>query len=63
VESLLWETKSLGREVGVALLSEAAALRFDAEAIIHGPLNPLPAAEISFGCLHGNVTQKELDFV
>src|ERR1039458_2472425 len=53
----------LGRIVAVALLSEAAALWFDAEVIIHGPLNPLLAAEIPFGCLHGNVAQKELNLL
>ena len=47
----------------VALLSEGAALWFDAEVIIHGPLNPLLAAEIPFGCLHGNVAQKELNLL
>ena len=40
--------KSLGRVVGIALRSEAAALWFDAEVIIHGPLNSLFAAEIPF---------------
>src|SRR5271157_2869698 len=53
----------LERIVGIALLSEAAALWFDAEVIIHGPLNPLLAAEIPFGCLHGNVAQKELNLL
>jgi hypothetical protein len=36
---------------------------FDAKVIIHGPLNPLLAAEIPFRCLHGNVAQKELDLL
>jgi len=49
--------------VAIELLSEAAALWFDAEVIIHGPLNPLLAAEIPFGCLHGNVAQKELNLL
>jgi hypothetical protein len=49
--------------VATALLSEAAALWFDAGVIIHGPLNPLLAAEIPFGCLHGNVAQKELNLL
>src|ERR1019366_4464545 len=55
--------KSLERIVAVALLSEAAALWFDAEVVIHGPLNSLLAAEIPFGCLHGNVAQKELNLL
>jgi hypothetical protein len=38
--------------VAIALLSGAAALWFDAEVIIHGPLNPLLAAEIPFGRLN-----------
>jgi len=50
-----------GREVGIALLSEAAALWFDAEVIIPGPLNPLLAAEIPFGCLLGNPVEGERD--
>jgi hypothetical protein len=40
-----------------------ASLRFDAEVVIHGSLNPLPAAEITFGCPHGNVAEKELNLV
>ena len=55
--------KSLGRVVGIALRSEAAALWFDAEVIIHGPLNSLFAAEIPFGGPHGNVAQKELNLL
>ena len=51
------------RVVGIALLSEAAALWFDAEVIIHRPLNPPLAAEIPFGCLHGHVAQKELNLL
>ena len=31
--------------------------------IIHGPLNSLLAAEIPFGCLHGNVARKELNLL
>ena len=53
----------LERIVGVALLSEAAALWFDAEVIIDGPLNPLLAAEIPLRCLHGNVAKKELNLL
>ena len=44
-------------------MKRAPRLRFDAEVIIHGPLNPLLAAEIPFGCLHGNVAQKELNLL
>ena len=55
--------KPLERIVGIALLSEAAALWFDAEVIIHRPLNPLLAAEIPFGCLHGHVARKELNLL
>jgi hypothetical protein len=51
----------LERIVGIALLSEAA-LWFDAEVIIHGPLNPLLAAEIPFGCLHLKLATLPLEF-
>jgi len=42
-------------------MKRAPRLRFDADAIVHGAANPLLAAEIAFGCLHGNVPEKELD--
>src|SRR3974390_3188021 len=38
-------------------------LRFDTDAIVHGSANPLLAAKIAFGCLHGNVTEKKLDLI
>ena len=41
----------------------APRLRFDADVVVHSPANPLLAAEIAFSCLHGNVTEKELDLV
>ncbi len=53
----------LERIVAIALQSKAPALWFDAEVIIHGPLNPLLAAEVPFGCLHLTVTQKELNLL
>ena len=47
---------------GIALLSEAAALLFVAEVIVHGPSNPLPTAEIPFHYLHGNVAREGTEF-
>jgi len=41
----------------------AARLRFDADVVVHSSANPLLAAEIAFGCLHGDVTKKKLDLV
>jgi hypothetical protein len=38
-----------------------ARLRFDADVVVHSSANPLLAAEIAFSCLHGNVTEQELD--
>jgi len=38
-------------------------LRFDADVVVHSSANPLLAAEIAFGCLHGDVTKKKLDLV
>ena len=54
----------LGRLVGIALLSEAAALWFDAEVIIHCPdLESAACSRDTFGCLHGHVAQKELNLL
>src|SRR4051812_48482550 len=36
-------------------------LRLDSNAVVHGSSNSLFAAEVAFGCLHGNVAQKELN--
>jgi len=56
--------KSLGREVGDPLQwKESPWLGFDADAVVHGSLNPLLAAEIAFCCLHRNVPEKELDLI
>ena len=44
-------------------MKRAPRLRFDAEVVVHGSLNPLLAAEIPFCCLHGNVAQKELNLL
>ena len=38
-------------------------LRFNAEAVVHGSTDSLLAAEITFGCLHRNVSEKELNLV
>jgi hypothetical protein len=42
-------------------MERALWLRFDTDAVVHGSVNPLLAAEIAFSCLHGNVTEKELN--
>ena len=42
-------------------MERAPRLGFDTEVIVHSSANPLLAAEIAFRCLHGNVTEKELD--
>ena len=42
-------------------MERAPLLRFNTDAVVHGSANPLLAAEIAFSCLHGNVTEKELD--
>jgi len=36
-------------------------LRFDTDAVIHSSANPLFAAEITLGCLHGNMPKQELN--
>ena len=36
-------------------------LRFDADVVVDSSANPLLAAEIAFGCLHGDVAEKELN--
>jgi hypothetical protein len=42
-------------------MERAPRLRFDADVVVHSSANPLLAAEIAFSCLHGNVTEQELD--
>jgi len=44
-------------------MKRAPRLRFDADVVIHGTVDPLLAAEIVFSCLHGNVPEKELDLI
>jgi hypothetical protein len=44
-------------------MERAPWLKFDTDAVVHGSANPLLAAEIAFGCLHGDVTKEELDLV
>jgi hypothetical protein len=44
-------------------MEQATWLRFDAHVVVHSSANPLLAAQIAFGCLHGNVTEKESDLV
>jgi hypothetical protein len=44
-------------------MQQAPWLRFDADAVVDGPANPLLAAEITFGCLHRDISQKELNLV
>jgi hypothetical protein len=39
------------------------ALRFDTNPIVHRSANPLFAAEITFGCLHRDVSEQELDLL
>jgi hypothetical protein len=42
-------------------MERALWLRFDTDAVVHSSVDPLLAAEIAFSCLHGNVTEKELN--
>jgi hypothetical protein len=42
---------------------EHTGLRFNADAVVDRSTDSLLAAKISFGCLHGNVSKKELDLV
>jgi hypothetical protein len=39
------------------------ALRLDTDAVIHSSTNPLFAAEIALGCLHGNMPKQELNLL
>jgi hypothetical protein len=39
------------------------SLRFDADAIVHGPADPLLTAEITFGCLHGYMTKQQFNLI
>ena len=41
-------------------MQRAPGLRFDADAVVDGPANPLLATEITFGCLHRDMAEKEL---
>ena len=43
--------------------SEQSGFRFNAEAVVHGSTDSLLAAEITFGCLHRNMSEKELNLV
>jgi hypothetical protein len=38
-------------------------LWFDANVVVHCSANPLLVAKIAFGCLDGNVSEKELDLI
>src|SRR5438045_3041613 len=38
-------------------------LRFNANAVVHGSANPLFAAEVTFGYLHRNVSEEELNLL
>ena len=38
-------------------------LGFDADVVVHGSVDPLLTTEITFGCLHRNVSEKELDLI
>ena len=42
-------------------MERASRLRFDTDAVVHGSVNPLLAAEIAFSGLDGNVPEKKLD--
>ena len=46
-----------------APMKRAPWLRFDADAVVHGSSDPLLAPEITFGCLHRNVSEKKLNLV
>lgn len=39
------------------------ALRFDTDAVIHSSTSPLFSAEITLGCLHGNMPMQELNLL
>ena len=42
---------------------EQPGLRFNADAVVNGSTDSLLAAEITFGRLHRNVSEKKLDLV
>ena len=44
-------------------MKRALRLWFDADVVVHGSANPLLASEITLGCLHGDVPEKELDLI
>jgi len=46
-----------------APMERALWLRFNTDTVVHGSANPLIAAEIAFGCLHGDVAEKELNLI
>ena len=46
-----------------APMKRAPRLRFDADVVVHGFANPLLAAKIALGRLHGDMSEKELDLL
>ena len=52
-----------GERSPIRALQEALWLRFDADPTVHRSTNPLFAAEITLGSLHGNVPEKELNLL
>ena len=44
-------------------MKRAPRLWFDADVVVHGAFNPLLAPKITFGCLDGDMSEKELNLV
>ena len=52
-----------GRIVGYSSGANASGFRLDSDTVIHRRCNPLGAAEITLGGLHGNVPKKKLNLL
>ena len=52
---------SFGWIVGNSSAVETSGLRLDSDTVIHGRCDPLGAAEVTLGGLHGNVPEKKLN--
>jgi len=46
-----------------APMKRAPRLWFDADVVVHGAFNPLLTPKITFGCLDGDMSEKELNLV
>lgn len=44
-------------------MQDTTRLRLDSDAVVDGSTDSLLAAQVSFGCLHGHMPEKELNLV